>query len=156
VPSRILRCIPTRARLARLSRAYQLVPALAHLRIFHALMHFAPDRTQTAYHDSHIRLFLAPSCTMRHIPVHTRSAHLSHVHQHVPALMQLTHTHRTHAANFTRGSHQMRSEWGHSEFKSLGDVRNNASHCVIWHFSLGNTWHELAAPLWVLSAAIPI
>jgi hypothetical protein len=35
-------------------------------------------------------------------------------------------------------------------------VRNNASHCVIWHFSLGSTWHELAAPLWVLSAAIPI
>jgi len=35
-------------------------------------------------------------------------------------------------------------------------VRNNASHCVIWHFSLGNTWHELAAPLWVLSAVIPI
>jgi hypothetical protein len=35
-------------------------------------------------------------------------------------------------------------------------VRNNASHRVIWHFSLGNTWHELAAPLWVLSAAIPI
>jgi len=29
-------------------------------------------------------------------------------------------------------------------------VRNNASHRVIWHFSLGNTWHELAAPLWVL------
>jgi hypothetical protein len=27
---------------------------------------------------------------------------------------------------------------------------------VIWHFSLGCTWHELAAPLWVLSAAIPI
>jgi hypothetical protein len=36
------------------------------------------------------------------------------------------------------------------------DVGNNASHCVIWHFSLGCTWHELAAPLWVLSAAIPI
>jgi hypothetical protein len=36
------------------------------------------------------------------------------------------------------------------------DVRNNASHHVIWRFSLGNTWHELAAPLWVLSAAIPI
>jgi len=35
-------------------------------------------------------------------------------------------------------------------------VRNNASHRVIWRFSLGNTWHELAAPLWVLSAAIPI
>jgi hypothetical protein len=35
-------------------------------------------------------------------------------------------------------------------------VRNNASHHVIWRFSLGNTWHELAAPLWVLSAAIPI
>jgi hypothetical protein len=35
-------------------------------------------------------------------------------------------------------------------------VRNNASHRVIWCFSLGNTWHELAAPLWVLSAAIPI
>jgi len=35
-------------------------------------------------------------------------------------------------------------------------VENNASHCVIWHFSLGSTWHELAAPLWVLSAAIPI
>jgi len=35
-------------------------------------------------------------------------------------------------------------------------VRNNASHHVIWHFSLGSTWHELAAPLWVLSAAIPI
>ncbi|KAG2123033.1 hypothetical protein BD769DRAFT_1360080 [Suillus cothurnatus] len=35
-------------------------------------------------------------------------------------------------------------------------VRNNASHCVIWRFSLGNTWHELAAPLWVLSASIPI
>jgi len=39
---------------------------------------------------------------------------------------------------------------------SLCAVRNNASHRVIWHFSLGNTWHELAAPLWVLSAAIPI
>jgi hypothetical protein len=38
----------------------------------------------------------------------------------------------------------------------LSDVRNNASHCVIWRFSLGNTWHELAAPLWVLSASIPI
>jgi len=35
-------------------------------------------------------------------------------------------------------------------------VRNNASHHVIWRFSLGNTWHKLAAPLWVLSAAIPI
>jgi hypothetical protein len=38
----------------------------------------------------------------------------------------------------------------------LSIVRNNASHRVIWHFSLGNTWHKLAAPLWVLSAAIPI
>jgi len=36
------------------------------------------------------------------------------------------------------------------------DVRNNASHRVTWRFSLGSTWHELAAPLWVLSAAIPV
>jgi len=39
---------------------------------------------------------------------------------------------------------------------ALGVVRNNASHCVIWHFSLGSTLHKFAAPLWVLSAAIPI
>jgi hypothetical protein len=89
----------------------------------------------------------------------------THVFSRTHALLRLialncisarTRTHCTHAANFTRGSHQMRTEWGHSEFKSLGDVRNNASHRVIWRFSLGNTWHELAAPLWVLSAAIPI
>jgi len=39
---------------------------------------------------------------------------------------------------------------------AITDVRNNASHRMIWRFSLGNTWHKLAAPLWVLSAAIPI
>jgi hypothetical protein len=89
MPSCITRWIPARARLARLSRAYQLVPALAHLRVFHALMHFAPDRTQTAYHDSHIRLFLAPPCTMRHVPMHARLARLSRAHQHVPALAHL-------------------------------------------------------------------
>jgi hypothetical protein len=37
------------------------------------------------------------------------------------------HTHHTHAANFTQGSHQMHSEWGHSVSKSLGDVRNHNS-----------------------------
>jgi hypothetical protein len=36
-------------------------------------------------------------------------------------------THHTHAANFAQGSHQMRSEWGHSVSKSLGDVRNHNS-----------------------------
>jgi hypothetical protein len=40
-------------------------------------------------------------------------------------------------------------------FHSAG-AGNNASHHVIWCFSLGSTWHKLAAPLWVLSAAIPI
>jgi hypothetical protein len=56
MPSCITRWIPACACLACLSSAYQLVPTLAHLRVFHALMHFAPDRTQTTYHDSHISL----------------------------------------------------------------------------------------------------
>jgi hypothetical protein len=111
VPSHIMRRIPARACLARLSRAYQLVPALAHLRVFHALMHFVPDCTQTAYHDSHIRLFLAPSCTMRHVPVHVRLARLSRAHQHIPALAHLRVFHALmcfHAlAHFCARSHSI-------------------------------------------------
>jgi hypothetical protein len=43
-----------------------------------------------------------------------------------------------------------------SSFIFKGAVENHASHCVIWHFSLGSTWHKLVASLWVLSAANPI
>jgi hypothetical protein len=56
---------------------------------FHALMHFVPDHTQTAYHDSRIRVFSVPSHIMQCIPAHVRLACLSRAHQHVPALAHL-------------------------------------------------------------------
>jgi len=37
---------------------------------------------------------------------------------------------------------------------AITSVENHASRCVIWHLSLGSTWHKLVASLWVLSAAI--
>jgi len=71
------------------------------LTCFHTLMHFAPDRTHTAYHGSHIRVFLIHSCKMRCIPsllgafpcIATHScacaclARLSRAFQHTPALV---------------------------------------------------------------------
>jgi hypothetical protein len=60
--------------------------AFAH---FHALTHFAPDHTQTAYHGSHIRVFSVPSHIMQCIPTHARLARLSRAHQHVPTLAHL-------------------------------------------------------------------
>jgi hypothetical protein len=73
------------------------------LTCFHALMHFAPDCTHTAYHGSHIRVFLMHSCTTRCIPsllgafpriaTHScacaRLARLSCAYQLVPALAHL-------------------------------------------------------------------
>ncbi|KAG2109366.1 uncharacterized protein F5147DRAFT_773180 [Suillus discolor] len=35
-------------------------------------------------------------------------------------------------------------------------VETHASHCAIWQFSLGSTWHKLVASLCVLPAAISI
>ncbi|KAG2101826.1 uncharacterized protein F5147DRAFT_776475 [Suillus discolor] len=39
---------------------------------------------------------------------------------------------------------------------SVAGVETHASHCAIWQFSLGSTWHELVASLCVLPAAISI
>jgi len=79
-------------RMRALSTPFSRLSACSRARAFarfHALMHFAPDHTPTAYHDSHIRVFSAPSCTMRHAPVHARLARLSCAHQHVPTLAHL-------------------------------------------------------------------
>jgi len=165
---------------SRLARAH--FPALSHLapaqlpalHIYHCAI--IPTLTRSlpnnlsiihALHMRHSCVFSRLALAHTHFPVlsHLAPAQLPaiHVYHHtiIPALAHSSPNnpsivHASHLHTITQNPHHTCTEWGHSEFKSLGDVRNNASHRVIWHFSLGNTWHELAAPLWVLSAAIPI
>ncbi|KAG2101838.1 uncharacterized protein F5147DRAFT_810807 [Suillus discolor] len=47
-----------------------------------------------------------------------------------------------------------KNKW--TDWTSLSGVETHASHCAIWQFSLGSTWHELVASLCVLPAAISI